>query len=398
VRGPRALIAGLAVTETVSWGILYYAFPVLLPRMERDLGWSRATLVGAFTLAVITSGLAAIPVGHLLDRRSARALMAAGSAIGTVGAFAWAGSRSIVAFYGSWLLIGVAMALVLYEPAQVVLVKSFGATATKAITTLTLVAGFASTIFQPLTASLSDAFGWRAAIVILAVGLGMITIPIHLTVLPRRQRSPAAWQRAQLDTMSQPRSLNSTLGWLTVAFTLSWAAMAAAVVHLIPYLVDRGWTNFHAAIAAGVLGAMQVVARVGFRSFAERVSAARLAFGVLTVPVIGIVVLTISDGSAVAWVAVVLLGAGQGTASLLRPLVLSRRLSPSAYGRGAASSAAWSTVARAVAPLALAGAAGAGTNGYAIGLWMCVALGLAGAMIAHRALIERASVGAAVVG
>ena len=74
-----------------------------------------------------------------------------------------------------------------------------------------------------------------------------------------------------------------------------------------------------------------------------------------------------SDGSAAAWVAVAMLGIGQGTSTLLRPLVLSRRLNPLAYGRGAAQSAAWSTVARAVAPLLLAGAAGLGPNGYPIG-------------------------------
>ena len=65
--------AGLAITETVSWGICYYGFAVLIPPMERDLGWSRATLVGAFTIAVIVSGFAAFPVGRWLDRGSARA-------------------------------------------------------------------------------------------------------------------------------------------------------------------------------------------------------------------------------------------------------------------------------------------------------------------------------------
>ena len=147
----------------MSWGICYYGFAVLLPPMERDLGWSRATLVGAFTIAVIVSGFAAFPVGRWLDRGSARLLMTAGSVLATVGVLAWSQSRSVPAFYGSWLLIGVAMGLVLYEPAQVVLIKHFGHRATWAITTLTLVAGFASTIFQPTIAALQDARGWRGA-------------------------------------------------------------------------------------------------------------------------------------------------------------------------------------------------------------------------------------------
>ena len=155
----------------MSWGILYYAFPVLLPAMERDLGWSRTTLIGAYTVAVIVSGLAALPVGRLLDRRPSRSLMTAGSILATLSPCSGGPQPSTVgAFYVAWVAIGAAMALVLYEPAQVVLVKQFGVHATRAITTLTLVAGFASTIFQPVTAILADRLGWRTALVVFGVG------------------------------------------------------------------------------------------------------------------------------------------------------------------------------------------------------------------------------------
>ena len=115
---------------------------------------------------------------------------------------------------------------------------------------------------------------------------------------------------------------------LTVAFTLSIGAMSAAIVHLIPYLTDHGWSDLRAAIAAGLIGATQVAARVAFGLFADRVAAARLALVVLLVPVGGIVLLASSNGAATAWLAVALLGIGQGTTTLLRPLVLSRRLEP----------------------------------------------------------------------
>ena len=175
---------------------------------------------------------------------------------------------------------------------------------------------------------------------------------------------------------------------LTIAFTLSIGAMSAAIVHLIPYLTDHGWTHLHAAIAAGLIGATQVAARVVFGIFAERVAPARLALLVLLVPVGGIVLLASSSGAATAWVAVALLGIGQGTTTLLRPLVLSKRLNPLVYGSGAAQSAAWSTVARAVAPLLLAGAAGLGAAGYPIGFAVCALIGIAGAIVAHRSLLR----------
>ena len=382
----RRLLAGLSVTETVSWGICFYGFAVLVPPMERDLGWSRATLVGAFTLAVIVSGFAAFPVGQWLDRGSARLLMTCGSVLATCGVFAWSQSHSVAGFYSSWLLIGLAMGLVLYEPAQVVLIKQFGSRATRVITILTLVAGFASTIFQPTTAALQDALGWRRALVLLGVLLGVVTITIHAGVLPGRPNRPTARVVVQA-TETAPDPRDPAMFGLTVAFTLSIGAMSAAIVHLIPYLTDHGWTDLHAAFAAGLIGVTQVAARVVFGIFAERVTPARLALGILLVPVGGIVVLASSDGSAAAWLAVALLGIGQGTTTLLRPLVLSRRLDPHAYGRGAAQSAAWSTVSRAVAPLMLAGAAGLGACGYPIGFAGAALVGVAGAVVAYRSLL-----------
>ena len=391
--GPgRGLLPGLAVTETVSWGICYYAFAVLIPPMERELGWSRATFVGAFTVAVIVSGLAAIPVGRWLDRGSARLLMTAGSVLATLGVLAWSQATNVVAFYGAWLLLGVAMALVLYEPAQVVLVKQFGVRATRAITSLTLVAGFASTIFQPAIATLQEARGWRSALVIAAVGLGAVTITIHLLVLPgpsepRARPATATPFRSQRPAPHRDRALTG----LTVAFTLSVGAMSAAIVHLIPYLTDHGWTDVRAAVAGGLIGVTQVAARVVFGAVAERIAPSRLALGVLLVPVAGVVALAVSGGGHLAWVAVALLGVGQGTATLLRPLVLSQRLPAAAYGRGSASSAAWSTVARAVSPLLLAAAAGLGSAGYAIGFAACAVVGTAGAVIAAGSLLLPAS-------
>jgi predicted MFS family arabinose efflux permease len=383
----RGLVPGLAVTETVSWGILYYAFPVLLPAMERDLGWSRTTLIGAYTVAVITSGMAALPVGRLLDRRPARPLMTTGSILATFGVLAWAAASNVGAFYVVWIAIGVAMALVLYEPAQVVLVKRFGHHATRAITTLTLVAGFASTIFQPATALLEHRFGWRTSLVVLAVALAAITIPIHAVVLPHRNPPTTA---AGTAVRRPPRRPERAVVLLNVAFTLAMATMAAGIVHLIPYLVDHGWTPVLAALAAGTLGATQVAARVAFGPAARRTTPANLAVVILGLPAVGVVVLALSDGNWTAWVAVAVLGAAQGTATLLRPMLLARLHGPDGYGRLAATSAATTTIARATAPLILAMIAAIAS--YGIGLTLFALASTAAALIAKRALSSSGSV------
>src|SRR5579871_83624 len=144
------LIATLGVTETTSWGILYYSFTVFLDPMHASLGWSRAQMTGAFSLALLVSGLAGIPVGRWLDRHSPRQLMTAGSCAATLLVLAWAGSKNLALFYLVWAAIGATMAAILYEPAFVTVATWFRHKRGKALTLLTFLGGFASVIYVPL--------------------------------------------------------------------------------------------------------------------------------------------------------------------------------------------------------------------------------------------------------
>src|SRR5205085_6720532 len=113
-------------------------------------------------------------------------LRTAGSCLASLLVLAWARVAGLAAFYAVWALIGVAMAGVLYEPAFAVVAKWFVRKRGRALTVLTFLAGFASVIFIPLSAYLVQAQGWRAALVTLAVILGVVTIPLHAFVLRNR--------------------------------------------------------------------------------------------------------------------------------------------------------------------------------------------------------------------
>lgn len=179
------IVGALSVTETVSWGILYYAFAVFLVPMQRDLGFSAAELTGAFSIAMLVSGAAGIAVGRYLDRRSPRGLMTLGSVAGVALVVAWSQVHGLVAFYAIWVALGLVMATVLYKPAFTVLAKHFPATEQRrrAMTAMTLVAALASFIFMPLAQALIDAHGWRDALLWLALILAVVTVPLHALVL-----------------------------------------------------------------------------------------------------------------------------------------------------------------------------------------------------------------------
>ena len=170
-----AIVAVLSVTETVSWGVLYYAFAVFLPSMQRSLGWSKTELTGAFSIALATSALAAFPVGRWLDRHSPRPLMTIGSAGAALLVVAWSQVHDLLVFYLVWIGLGMAMACVLYEAAFIVVTKWFHERRRQALTAVTLVGGFASFVFSPLSSWLIDEQGWRSALVTLAAILAAAT-------------------------------------------------------------------------------------------------------------------------------------------------------------------------------------------------------------------------------
>src|SRR5207244_5026213 len=124
----------LGVTETISWGVLYYAFTVYLAPMEAELGWSRGDMTGAFSLAVLLAGLTAIPVGRWLDRHGPRLLMTLGSVVATLLVIAWSRVSTLDQFYMVWAAIGLTMAATLYDPAFATVTRWFGRQRVRALT------------------------------------------------------------------------------------------------------------------------------------------------------------------------------------------------------------------------------------------------------------------------
>lgn len=201
----RRIVAALAITQTIGYGVLYYAFSVFLAPLQHDLRASSTQVAAAFTLAVLTSALCAPLVGRWLDVRGGRALMTAGSILGALAVGAWSQVQNLPQLYAVFVAVGVASAMALYEAAFAVVVSWFdGQGRANALLALTIVAGFASSIFLPLSGLLLEAYGWRRALVVLALLYGALAIPLHAVVLRRRTHPPtyrrgAAGERAGPD-------------------------------------------------------------------------------------------------------------------------------------------------------------------------------------------------------
>jgi MFS family permease len=387
------IVAVLAVSETVSWGVLYYAFAVFLPAMQQALGWSKTELTGAFSLALATSALAAVPVGRWLDRHSPRPLMTLGSLAGALLVLAWSQVHDLLVFYVIWVGIGMAMACVLYEAAFTVVTKWFRERRRRALTAVTLVGGWASFVFSPLSNRLIDVQGWRHALITLAVILAAVTVPLHALFLrpaPKRDEkdAPALVPGDPPARLAEPsvaagEAVGSSAFWyLTAAFVLSSFAISAVAVHLIPYLLEGGRGASFAAFAAGLMGLMQVPGRVVFASAARALPRQHEAPAVFLLQGMGLAVLASTTSAAGVVTAVCLFGLGNGMATLVRATALADAYGSAFYGSIAGVAAACATGARAVAPVAAA-AAYVAFGGYKLLLWLLVAATVLAALSAR---------------
>lgn len=390
-RSRRWAIAGaLSLTETVSYGVLYYAFAAFLVPMQQDLGYSTAQLTGAFSAAILVSAVAGIPLGRYLDRHGPRGLMTAGSVFATLLVLAWSRVDDLVAFYAVWVAIGLTMAAVLYEAAFTVLAKHFTEPAERrrAMTAMTLVAALASFIFVPLAQALIDAYGWRDALVVLAVILGVVTVPLHALVL--RAPPPPSERRGAAGDVSPDAAaaLRSADFWmLSAAFFLAQLAAIAVVVLAIPLLLERGHSAAFAAFAVGLIGISQIPGRVLFAPLAARLPSAQSTSAAFALAFAGLVIVASAPEGWAVLTGFVLLGMGNGMATLARATVIADRYGQGAYGTIAGVAASIPIAARALAPVAAALYATA--VGYSILLWTLAMLALAAAALAYRAELNR---------
>ncbi|MEU2286105.1 MFS transporter [Streptomyces sp. NPDC013178] len=349
---PRAALPALCLTQITSWGIVYYAFPVLAPQITADTGWPASATTAAFSLALVVSAVAGIRVGRILDHNGPRTVMTAGSILGSLSLLLIAEASNLLAFFAGWALAGFAMASTFYQPAFAALTRWWARDHVRALTIVTLAGGLASTVFAPLTAFFADHFGWRGTYLILAVVLATITIPAHALAL--RAPWPAAPPAPTPAAATVATVARSRAFWLVAAaFTLSAFAMYAVVIALVPLMLERGYSSGQAAWVLGLGGAGQTLGRTVYASFARRTrvtarTAALIALGGATTAAFATV-----PGPYPLLIAVsVTAGIVRGNLTLLQATAITDRWGATHYGRLSALMAAPATTAAALAPSA----------------------------------------------
>lgn len=358
-----SVVWGLGAGQCVYWGILYYAYSVLLVPMSETFAVPAGQVAGAFSLGLAVSALLAPAVGRRLDRGQGTSLLQGGAMGGAALLLAWSGVDDVAQLYGVWAGLGLCMALVLYETAFSLVTRAIDEPAQRlrALASVTVAGGLASSVFLPLVAMGVAKFGWRTTLQLLALVWLLATVLLMRYTLPALQQARRAVAPVPLPApvdgstaMIARRPVLMTGAPFVVA---TFAAMAVTTV-LVPHLLVRGHSLAAASWVLAALGVMQLPGRLWlWRSGGLALSPRMLLVGPLTLQIAGLCVLAVASGLAGASAGVALFGIGAGLHTLARPWIVPLRFGIAAAGRVNGGIARAQGAARAAGPFAAALAA-----------------------------------------
>jgi MFS family permease len=375
-RDRAIVVAALGTTQTIAWASSYYMPAILANPIAQSLHLPTSVFFGLFSGALLVSAAIGPWVGRLIDRHGGRGVLAASNLVIAAGLIILAAAHGIAGLVIAWIVLGIGLGSGLYDPAFAALSWLYGREARSAITGITLIAGFASTIGWPLTALLLHQWGWRVACLSWA-GLNiLLAAPLNWMVIPRHRRAAARAPAAlQSPTPDPPHAAMPILAFF---FAATWFVQGAMAAHLPGLLQAAGASSTAAIAAAALVGPAQVGARIVefslLRSF-HPLTSARLA--ALLHP-IGAVFLVVLGAPGIA-VFTLLHGAGNGMITIAKGTLPLALFGPQGYGRRSGVLSAPARVLQSAAPFLfglLLDRIGIGAMGLSAGLCLAAFVSL----------------------
>jgi len=331
----RRIVWPLAIAETIVWAAMYYAFPALLLEWEKDFGWSKTELTGAFTISLLVSAAMSPIAGRIIDNGYGRYLLVGSTVFGAACLMLLSQVTQLWQFYAVWFFLGIAMAGCLYDACFAILTLTMGDAAKRSITLVTLVAGFAGTVSFPSANALAATVGWRGALMVFAGVMVAVSAPLFWSacgMANSNPRAPALPTGGKSETTL--RLIRSPLFWcLSICFIALALNHGMLINHMLPLLNERGVQPETAILAASMIGPMQVMGRLAIMAAERHISTS----GLFVVCTLALATASVSIYGAIAIPAllvsfVVFQGAGNGFVSILRPVIIAEYLGRKDYG------------------------------------------------------------------
>lgn len=336
----------LGILQILVWGGSFFLLAVMGEPIMRETGWGSHWVYGALSLSLMVSALLAPLSSRLVARYGGRLQLAASGAIVAVGLLVLSACHSLSIFLLAWAIIGVGMAAGLYEALFATLGALYGKRATKAITGITLISGFATTLSWPAVAFMIELLGWRGACVGYAAVLLIVVAPLYSKVLPQSRPAKYAQHVTQKDSSTVDARLYLLLTWI---FAIGAIIMTAISVQLVSVLQGQGYSLTAAIAFSAILGPSQVASRL-LQMFAAKRHPIWTALVSVVLVATGIALVALAP--AVTAVGLLLYGLGNGLRAIVRGLLPLALFSPTQYVSLMGKMSRPSLIGQAITPLA----------------------------------------------
>jgi MFS family permease len=339
IPGTIKSVLGLGITTTIGYGTLFYSFTIMSTQIQNEFSWSKSFVFGIFSLGILFGGFLAPLVGKLLDNHGARIIMTLGSFLCFLGLFSISLIQNEWQYIFSILFLEVVSTLVLYESAFVAFSQLAGNKARIPITQITLIAGFASTIFWPLISYLLTIMSWRDVYVTLGVFHILFALPIHYFVLKPNLLIDNHSDEKNLTNIQdslniQGKNQKEAKIYLILIFSLIAIPVTVMQTHFMGLLAEFGFEIASAVILGTIIGPAQVIARIVEIIFAKKISPLHSGFYSILILCVGLIFLVFSGYSYYfALLFVVMYGAGQGLLAIIRGSIPLYLFGKTGYGK-----------------------------------------------------------------
>ncbi|TNE74311.1 MFS transporter [bacterium] len=254
---PKFTLLLVSLNQFLTWGILYYSFSVMIIPFQEAYGWAEAVVSGGFSSALLVTGVLSVPIGFLLDRIGPKPIIRIGTLLAPVLLALIPLVTEVWQYYTIWLLIGVSMSLILYEPA-LKLVSQLPLRHEKSYAFLTMVAGVSGVVFAPFGEFLVRQFGYQQVIWFYALLMLLLVAPSNFIAT----NTPFSAVEKKKEKPSFGWILHSdVLRFLTGIFFNTFSTASILVIGVV-WLTKAGQTQQFGAIVLGLIGFMSLPARL----------------------------------------------------------------------------------------------------------------------------------------
>ena len=334
-KGWQMVYTGMMMEFSVI-GFIFYCFPLMFNALERDLGASQSQLSGALSIWFVSSAIASIFLGRLLDKFSIKKIMMIGGVIFSLGLFSISfvqSSFSLLLIYGTLLAVG-GPALGNLSVTKLV-ANWFEKNAGMALGIAAIGISFSGVVLPLLVDPLIDLIGWRSVYIVFGLIVIFLLIPLVRYLVIDNPEEVGQFKDNLIeepsedfeDLMKIKDFFKHNIFWIiSLAFAFQFLAMGGVLLHLPLHSESQGfletWTVLglpikQTVLAYSIAALGGVVGKVFFGYLMDRLSANIPVMIMMAMQSVGIFGLTLIDNYLLFTLFCFIFGLGFGGAMVL---------------------------------------------------------------------------------